>query len=254
MSYITNQRKESMKRLSGKELQFFNDKTIPEQPFQSADQMIQVYAKKLQQCYYLGLNKFCLRLSRIPLFHQQHRLFLDIIHLIVILIWFILIPLHFAFPSKININSLSYALMACLIFPIDMLIQLNTSFYRQGKLVVDRGEITRNYIQNRLFNDVITLLPILYHKFIKEDSSSHDLIISTDIFLIIFYLKYFHFQKMKRKLTEVFNTKRTFRYYYDLTELLFTMLTLAHIYACVWVYTAQHERSRGASRYINIYI
>ena len=160
------------------------------------------------------MNNFCSNFNKIRIIYPEQKLTWDCIHLIVILMGFILIPLHITFHNYIKLNGAGSVFL--IIFVIDILISLNTSFYNQGKLIEDRGEIFRHYLSKKSFNDLITILPIAYHVLLINESSAEDSLLKIDLFLLFYFLKYSNFSNLKRKVQESLDTTKTFRYYLDL--------------------------------------
>ena len=82
--------------------------------------------------------------------------------MLIISVLVILIPLHLAFD--VNFQEYYFIEFAIVILLFDSLIYLNTNIYKNGILITGRKIILFNYIKNRLWQDILTLFPIIYHK------------------------------------------------------------------------------------------
>ena len=91
--------------------------------------------------------------------------------------------------------------------------------------------------------EFITIFPLIINAFKTDHSTS-----SGEIIVLLFYLKFSQFAKMKNKLEDRFNTSHTFVYMFDLFELLGTLLIFLHFAACVWIYIGKYEKSIGENR------
>ena len=162
--------------------------------------------------------KFCFaclkKFHKLPLILPQHKMVWDVFHFFIILMGFELIPLHISFPEFVVLND-QYLWWAAIFYFFDILIHLNTSFYLNGKYVDRREDILKLYIQERLFTDVVSLGPLYYHLTKDSEPSNHNLFFN-DIPLVLFYLKFSQFKKLKNKIQEMFSTSNKFSYIYDL--------------------------------------
>ena len=52
-------------------------------------------------------------------------------------------------------------LISFLVFFSEMLIKLNTGFYKHGQYIIERKLIYHNYFKRRFFWDILTLWPVI---------------------------------------------------------------------------------------------
>lgn len=89
----------------------------------------------------------------------------DFFHMMLILIYLFLIPIHISFgiPFSILISS-GIADIAPISFIIDTLINFNTGYYDKGIAVNNKWKILKNYIKNNFLTDILAVIPnIIYH-------------------------------------------------------------------------------------------
>ena len=78
---------------------------------------------------------------------------------ILLLFFGFLVPYQSAFDTTDETLSLSLSLISLILFSIDIIFNLNTGFYNEGKLVVDRLQILKNYSKFWLWVDIISTIP-----------------------------------------------------------------------------------------------
>ena len=57
---------------------------------------------------------------------------------------FVMIPLNLAFHEYFELGT--FAIIGVVVFGMDIIIQMNTSFFKFGKIIETRAEIFRNYM------------------------------------------------------------------------------------------------------------
>lgn len=131
------------------------------------------------------------------------------------------------------------------LFFCDICITLNTAYYNEGKLVVERKHILYNYLPI-MFIDIISIIPF----FLFDDSSTSE---SNSLIRMIRILKITKILRASRlgKITHnIFNSDKLekyvaiFRKYNGVSRLiggLFIILIIAHSTACVWYLIARIE-------------
>ena len=131
------------------------------------------------------------------------------------------------------------------IFFLDILVTLNTSYHSKGILIKNKRSIAKNYIRKEFILDLITLSPTLF---------SSDNTIATALFL----LRIIKIKKLFKKIKDNFVLDEKFYNSFEIFKLLFMVIYLAHVCACVWHYVAIKEIEKGYSKtwlhYNNLYL
>ncbi|EGR30305.1 cation channel family protein, putative [Ichthyophthirius multifiliis] len=120
-------------------------------------------------------------------------------------------------------------------FILDNFISLNTSYFDKGSHVQDRHTIFQNYIKNKFINDFVSNIPVIIDYFIIQLNGFWSYI------MIIQYLKLNRISLIIRKLEEIFHLTPTQQQLVSLVKLLITVLFIAHIFACIWIFIAVDE-------------
>jgi len=102
--------------------------------------------------------------KNIPLIHNES-LILNIWKLIVlsmIVLQIFLVPLKVSFDINVDNDDLIFVLFSfylpLTIFGLDILINFNSTYYEEGKLIQDRSKIISNYLRYQFFLDSFTTI------------------------------------------------------------------------------------------------
>jgi hypothetical protein len=162
----------------------------------------------------------------IPLFRPNHKykLFWDLLLLFMTIMQILKISIELSFNMNFSQQYITFSYLNQFIFVLyimNALITLNTSFFKNGSIIKSRTKILENYLQENL---VIDSLSIAYTSF-------EFLFVGTSKFFAISY-----FVNLKR----VYNLLKNFKETYEIPEIgLLLMialksLLLAHFIACIW--------------------
>ena len=154
----------------------------------------------------------------------------DSIHLLFVIMNVSYIPFKVSFSLQPSYSIfILLSIFPFIIFMINILVTLNTSFYFEGRIISDKRKIFKNYKEKELFMDVLTLTPIFINFFLKN-------YFSLDILFIfrIFRIQ-IQFKKMEEDYLEFSEKSQAF---FALVKLLFYILFTDHICACIWHYVA----------------
>jgi hypothetical protein len=60
--------------------------------------------------------------------------------------------------------------------------------------------------------------------------------------------------KLKKKIKEIFCTKKHYEHVLDLADLLLTIIIFSHIFACTWIFVARYEKYLNIHSWLDKYI
>ena len=119
--------------------------------------------------------------------------------------------------------------LAFWVFFIDIIITLNTGFYRRGTIVYNKHLILKNYIFNQFTLDLISLGPFFVQNLLKSNGR---------ILQLLFLLRIMKVKKIMKKIKEHLLLPEQFLSGLELLKLLFLVVYLAHICGCAWHFVA----------------
>ena len=177
------------------------------------------------------IMQFLLLWGKVEVFQPYDRLKIvwDFLNVFFIFIGFIFIPVIIFFDlqeSDYNWFLYNYVLFFMkLIFLMDILVNLNTAYYKKGGVIEERTKIAKKYLRNTFIFDFLAV---------------GSFIIFTDkfyylrYFLLFFFLKLFVLFKKMNKLEQILVLKEKGKGILDLGRLVFFVFMVAHIFACIW--------------------
>lgn len=163
----------------------------------------------------------------------------DLVHMIIIISYLYIIPINLSFD--INLLSLyydsqpylvvffQYFTMIFLVF--DIFINMNTAYYKKGELIYERKKIFLNYIKHHLLPDILSMLYIFLKIFLNTSFFNFE-----DILAFLFLLRVKNLNRITTRIEEFILLDETFFNLITLIKLIFGVLVLSHIFACVWHY------------------
>ena len=122
-----------------------------------------------------------------------------------------------------------------ILFMVDNLICLNTTYFEKGVLVQNRRKIFLNYMRKHFITDFLSNIPVLVDYFFNQ------LLNAWSLLMLLQFLKNDRIKLIIRKLEEFFHLTPTQQQLVSLFKLLVTVLFIAHIFACIWLYIAIGE-------------
>lgn len=171
--------------------------------------------------------------------NQSFTMFWNAIVGLTILYFFLYIPFFICFDD-IEINELQTLIIlkyfSLTILLLDIPKRLNTSFYKKGSLIVDRREIALNYFRKKLLADVFSLGPLLFQEILPLFSFKNDFHVILKFSAFMFYCKLNDFRYIVKKFEEMIFIDEVFHNTLALLKLIFRILVLSHIFACVWYF------------------
>ena len=158
-------------------------------------------------------------------FDPSHKLkiFWDVIKLLVIVFYFFVIPLDLSLDTSI-FNQQLLNTLSILFFITDILLNFNTAYFERGGLCFLRSKIMKNYLKSGyLVKDIFCLYPLIDPR-------------HRNIFHLIIFIQFIHFLKLMKNIQKyLFADEKTLNYL-NLIKLLFNVILLSHIFACLWLY------------------
>lgn len=164
----------------------------------------------------------------------------DSLVIISICFYFIVIPLELSFMANSTNNNENDGFLSVLktvflyLLFFDFLKSCSSSYYHKGVLQKNRKKIMLNYFKTDFFIDVLTITPLALCNFTicQQIISGNQFFF--EIMKLIFFLRYHQFMEISKKLGELVFIDRTIQSIVALLKLVFRIMILAHIFACIW--------------------
>ena len=148
--------------------------------------------------------------------YNKFRLIWDIFISFVIIFFLFFAPLNFAFRLYHENNYLKQILLPTILLT-DMIIEMNTLYFRYGIEVRDRKNIFHNYLSTNFLLDLLCLIAIFPLNF-----------------ELLFLLKIFSLDKISEKMMNRFQIIHKNKGIKDLIYLFFMIILITHFLACCW--------------------
>ncbi|CAD8197001.1 unnamed protein product [Paramecium pentaurelia] len=197
-------------------------------------------------CY----NPLTSLLKMLPIIYPQSvsKIIWDLCLCIVLIYFFIMIPLELAFNNSIMyFQSIWLTVPFYLFLIIDYLMKMNTVYYEYGQPIIDRSLIFNNYFKQGLLIDGISLIVLLCGFFNDYFIQSRWLNLS----LILFITQYHYFAKVVRNMEESIHLSKTQSSIVNLAKLIFTILYFLHIYSCLWYFIGSYANEIGMVNWLD---
>ena len=154
----------------------------------------------------------------------------DIIQLLLLIYFFFEIPLIIAFNFK---PKFPFFLILLLIFKI---ISLNTGYFSNGQLIMNRKKIFKNLLVNYSLNGfcfLISVIPIFFSQLNLKGWYK--------LTYFLFYSQIFNATKLFENFVIKFKFKKKNISKIDLGLLFFKLSLIVHIFACWWFFCTSDE-------------
>lgn len=186
-------------------------------------------------------NKIVFNLfEKIPVFDFNSKtIFLwNLIHIFLILVLLFAIPIEICFSGEVQ-KGMKYFVQifyfACCFFTLDILINCNVSIYQKGKLITQRKKIAIYYFQNLFIKDILSLFCIFWH--VVKDYNGKELGFYLETIVnILFFLRLRNLFRLLKNTKEMFFINQSVHHIISLINLIFRIILLSHIFACLWFY------------------
>ncbi|EGR29934.1 hypothetical protein IMG5_145890 [Ichthyophthirius multifiliis] len=204
---------------------------------------------RLYQC--ITSQRLREKISVIQPFYPFHKfkVMWDVLNLIANVYFFIFIPLKITYNLKMHQNQ--YSIIFSLILATDIFINFNTSYYSKGLLITDRTQICYKYFKKRFFLDLIAIIPLFttdefrIAPYSEDQLDNQNISESQSIFYLLFFIRLPFLSDLKKRLEQKLFFQRKMMYIISLTDLLTTVLFLAHIFTCIQVKIALVRQGEG---------
>ncbi|KAL4505999.1 hypothetical protein ABPG72_013760 [Tetrahymena utriculariae] len=197
------------------------------------------------------LKLFSKLIDKIPIIQPSSsiKLIWDLVNMSVIICCLFFLPIvmvfQFYFTDLISQNML---LSIPTLLIVDIVINLNTGFFFKGQVTKSRIKNLEKYFKKHIFIDAICVFPFiftLYGEYTNIDPNSGNFNAGHTpiprIFLLPFFFKILTLVSKLKKIEERFNIPRLITNLIQLAKLLFTIILINHLFACLWVYAAKFE-------------
>jgi len=167
--------------------------------------------------------------------YQTIKIFWDLLHLLLIIYWFVYIPLFAVFQEIEKLEMVgSFSTTLFLIF--DLILNFNTAYFKNGLIEKNRKKILKNYWKNKLKIDLITIFPMILDAMreMNEMNEMSPFDPYLKVFKFVFFLKISTIQEIGNRILEKFLLKEKMQNIIALLKTFFIAILVAHIFACFW--------------------
>ena len=151
----------------------------------------------------------------------------DAMNLFLFLFYFIIFPINLSFGidilnEKLGLTAhkiIAFKTFVVVFYVLDIVINCNTGYFEKGELVIMKSKIISRYMHRIYLIDLICLI-----------------IISLEFsnWSFIYFLKFFKIMKISEKFEELMVVDQFYFNVLSLILLLFRLIVVAHVGACVW--------------------
>ncbi|KAL4480342.1 hypothetical protein ABPG74_020858 [Tetrahymena malaccensis] len=174
----------------------------------------------------------------------------DLIYMIVIIICLFYLPITIAFDFNFSDMFCLYSLITIpTLILFNIFLKINTGYFKKGQVIVSRYQIIKKYYKQAFATDIICIFPLIFTLFYQANSVIQNKEQKIDqssaymqLLLLPFIFKAFSINSALKKFEERFTLPRYILNIIQLIKLLFTILFINHLFACIWLYVARMER------------
>ncbi|CAD8123877.1 unnamed protein product [Paramecium sonneborni] len=208
------------------------------------------------------LSTICKRLRFFPILDQSSYLVIgwQIIHILTIITVFFWTPFNISFGityqqivfAGVSVKNVENYFLITII--IDALIVINTSYIEKGVIIKSRRKIFMNYLEGQAVYDLFSFTALLIAIEFEIDNSNEKLGWQLCPYSIYYFCRLFKLQGRVHKLEEFFNLTGTYQDFIELIKLLFMVLYVGHLFACLWhgvAFYQQGYRLTWIDQYVN---
>ncbi|CAD8115878.1 unnamed protein product [Paramecium sonneborni] len=188
------------------------------------------------------IGKLCKKLRFVPILDQSSPLVIgwQMLYMLTIIIIFFWTPFNLSFGITFDqvvfgnmvVKEVEFYFLFSII--VDGFIVINTSYIEKGIIIKSRGKIFMNYINTQAIYDLCSIVSMLVAQYSNIDSS-YEHFGWQIIPLIIYYgSRIFKLQGRVHKLEEFFNFTGVVQDLIELVKLLFLVVYVGHLFACLW--------------------
>ena len=189
--------------------------------------------------------------KRIPVIkpNTKMKVIWDTTIILTISIYFFIIPMQLSFDffydeefvaalSKINISpSISHLIILVpeLMLVVDTCLKLITGFYEDGIMVTEKSKIVHHYIKKGLILDLFAYVPVLSQSFFRQEFTNlFGNSISLKLLQLLLFCKFKRVHMALANFEEIISSNGQHDYVLSIFRLLYILLSIAHLNACLW--------------------
>ncbi|CAD8104262.1 unnamed protein product [Paramecium primaurelia] len=217
------------------------------------------FFEKIKQFFSKYLNMLISSLKRIELFQPEStiKLIWDSASLVSRLYFLFLIPLDIAW-SKYSFMFDMYNLTSFIFQMVllgDLIVGLNTAFYKQGQLVTDRKQIVYHNFLKCFGLEWTSTIQLLVYQILTQDPIITQQIKDYKIYLtlVTFLVHYSTIQECLEYYEEGLNLSKKASSIIELIKLIAVLFFIIHMFSCFWFWVGDYSHNNyGVSWLENI--
>ncbi|CAD8117387.1 unnamed protein product [Paramecium sonneborni] len=188
------------------------------------------------------IGKICKKLRFLPIFDQSSYLVIgwQLLHILTIIIVFFWTPFNISFGitldqvvfETLTVRDVEFYFLFSIV--VDGFIVINTSYIEKGIIIKQRGKIFINYVNTQGIYDLCSFASMLIAQQFDVDSSNEKIGWQLIPYTIYYCSRQFKLQARVHKLEEFFNFSGWVQDLIELIKLLFMVIYVGHLFACLW--------------------
>lgn len=213
------------------DLKVIDDKTYfeKEESIKSSKSVLIFMA--FQECF-IKISSLILGLLRLKnnykfIFHPYNRfkLIWDLLNSAFIILMLFYLPLNFCFDVEIEETNMK--IFYVIFLALDIFIEMNTSYFKNGTEVINKKKIVINYFSTSFTTDIIAFIAIINQ--ILEMSE-------LKIVNLVFFTKIFTLVRIGKSFNNRFQLHYKMKGIKDLILFFFFIILVTHVIACGWYF------------------
>ncbi|CAD8113554.1 unnamed protein product [Paramecium sonneborni] len=188
------------------------------------------------------IGKICKKLRFLPIFDQSSYLVIgwQLLHILTIIIIFFWTPFNISFGitfdqvvfGTLTVRDVEFYFLFSIV--VDGFIVINTSYIEKGIIIKQRAKIFINYVNTQGIYDLCSFASMLVAQQFDVNSSTEKLGWQLIPYAIYYCSRQFKLQARVHKLEEFFNFSGWAQDLIELIKLLFMVIYVGHLFACLW--------------------
>ena len=174
--------------------------------------------------------------------YQNLKILWDLFHWMLILFWLFYIPILMAF-EEVQCLDLMTNFYTTIFLLIDIFLNFNTSYFKNGVLEKRHPQIFIYYLKRRFFLDLIPLFPLIIELIFDNYWGQYKNYLPVHILNFLFYIKISTLREIYQRMNEKFLLKEKFQNILSLFIVLFVSILVAHLFACFWYFSSKQSNS-----------
>lgn len=125
--------------------------------------------------------------------------------------------------------------MPSIVFIVDIAIKFLTAYFEGGVIHENFKDIAKHYIRGELFSDILVVIPFILQSY------------ETRYLDFLLLLRVFKVAKIVENIEESSSVRENYAVPLDLAKLVFILIFVSHMCACVWNFIGDFEVRRSHS-------